>query len=144
MRKQLYLVMMMGMLSPLAPATAHIPPIIPCHVDRVIDGDTLQATCQPWPGLVTEARVRILAIDTPERGHRARCEQEAQLAEQATAAAEELLQETIRITIEGRDSFGRILAHLTLPDHRDYGQVMLKLDLALPYEERKQGWCSPR
>lgn len=123
------------------PATAEPHPIIPCQVERVIDGDTLQATCRPWPGLVTEARVRILSIDTPERGHRARCERESQLAEQATAAAEELLQGVIRLTVEGRDSFGRLLAHVTLPDHRDYGQVMLKIGLALPYEKRKQGWC---
>jgi len=107
----------------------------------VIDGDTLQATCRPWPGLVTEARVRVLEIDTPERGHRAQCEREAQLAELATTAAEELLQGNIRLTVEGRDSFGRILAHVTLADHRDYGQVMLRRDLALLYEERNRGWC---
>ena len=123
------------------PAAAEPHPIVPCVVERVIDGDTLQATCRPWPGLVTEARVRVLEIDTPERGHRAQCEREAQLAELATTAAEELLQGNIRLTVEGRDSFGRILAHVTLADHRDYGQVMLRRDLALLYEERNRGWC---
>ena len=123
------------------PTAADPLPIIPCQVERVIDGDTVQATCRPWPGLRTDARVRILAIDTPERGHRARCEREAALAEAATTAAEELLQGTIRITIEGTDSFGRLLAHVTLADHRDYGQVMLRRGLALPYEERDRGWC---
>lgn len=55
--------------------------------------------------------------------------------------AEELLQGRIRITIEGTDSFGRLLAYVTLPDHGDYGQVMMQRDLALPYEERDRGWC---
>lgn len=85
--------------------------------------------------------MRVLEIDTPERGHRARCEREAQLAEAATAAAEELLQGMIRLTVEGRDSFGRILARVTLVDHRNFGQVMLRRGLALPYEERERGWC---
>src|SRR5690625_366479 len=116
-------------------------PRIPCTVEAVTDGDSFTASCYPWPGLVTHARVRVLAIDTPERGYRARCEREADLAEAATTAAEELLQGTIRITIEGTDSFGRLLAHVTLADHRDYGQVMLRRGLALPYGERDQGWC---
>lgn len=133
--------LILGLLCLTLPAAAEPHPIIPCQVERVIDGDTVQATCHPWPGLRTDARVRILAIDTPERGHRARCAREAELAEAATAAAEELLQGTIRITVEGRDNFGRILAHVTLPDHRDYGQVMLRRGLALPYEERDRGWC---
>lgn len=133
------LVLPLLLLCPAPPAAAEPHPIIPCVVERVIDGDTLQATCRPWPGLVTE--VRVLEIDTPERGHRAQCEREAQLAELATTAAEELLQGNIRLTVEGRDSFGRILAHVTLADHRDYGQVMLRRDLALLYEERNRGWC---
>lgn len=123
------------------PAAAEPHPIIPCVVERVIDGDTVQATCRPWPGLVTEARVRVLAIDTPERGWRAGCEREALLAEAATAAAEELLQGPIRLTVEDRDSFGRILAHMTLADHRDYGQMLIERGLALPYSERETGWC---
>ena len=135
------LVLPLPLLCLALPAAADPHPIIPCVVERVIDGDTLQATCRPWPGLVTEARVRILAIDTPERGHRARCEREAQLAKTATAAAEELLQSSIRIIVEGRDSFGRSLAHVTLLDHRDYGRVMIERGLALPYEERSRGWC---
>lgn len=95
------LVLVLLLLCPALPAAAEPHPIIPCVVERVIDGDRVQATCRPWPGLVTEARVGILSIDTPERGHRARCAREAQLSEQATAAAEELLQGTIPITIEG-------------------------------------------
>lgn len=42
---------------------------------------------------------------------------------------------------EGRDSFGRILAHVVLEDGRDYGQEMIARGLALPYEERDRGWC---
>lgn len=124
------------------PAAADPLPIIPCQVERVIDGDSLAVReCTPWPGLTTEARVRVLDIDTPERSHRAACERERRLAEQATTLAVELLHGTVLLHIEGRDSFGRVLAHITLPDGRDYGELMVGRGLAMPYAERERGWC---
>lgn len=36
---------------------------------------------------------------------------------------------------------GRILAHVTLPDGRDYAGAMLESGLAMPYAERDVGWC---
>ena len=126
----------------LSTATSADPlPRIPCEVDRVLDGDTADFTCHPWPGLVTHARVRVLGIDTPDRSWRAACEDEALLADLATEAAEELLGERVVLVVEGRDSFGRILAHVVLEDGRDYGTEMVRLGLALPYAERERGWC---
>src|SRR5690606_10322076 len=125
------------------PAAASAAPLprIPCEVDRVLDGDTADFTCSPWPGLITHARVRVLGIDTPERGWRADCEDEALLADLATEAAEDLLGERVVLVVKGRDSFGRILAHVELPDGRDYGREMIARGLALPYAERAEGWC---
>lgn len=123
------------------PAAADPVPIIPCQVDRIVDGDTFRATCHPWPGWSKEAAVRILEIDTPERGWRAKCDAEAELAEQATAAAVELLSGTVQLAIEGRDNFGRLLAGVILPDGRDYGREMLRRGLAAPYAEHEKGWC---
>ena len=128
------------------PAAASAAPLprIPCEVDRVLDGDTADFTCSPWPGLVIHARVRVLGIDTPERSWRASCEDEALLADLATEAAEELLGERVVLVVEGRDSFGRILAHVLLEDGRDYGTEMIARGLALPYAERAGGWCGQR
>lgn len=125
-----------------AAASADPLPRIPCEVDRVLDGDTFDAhNCTPWPGLITHARVRVLGIDTPERGWRADCEDEALLADLATEAARELLGERVMLVVEGRDSFGRILAHVLLEDGRDYGTEMIARGLAMPYAERERGWC---
>lgn len=126
-------------------ASADPLPRIPCEVDRVLDGDTFDAhNCTPWPGLVTHARVRVLGIDTPERGWRADCEDEALLAERATTLAGDLLHGTVLLHIEGRDSFGRVLAHVTLADGSDYASAMLDSGLALLYAERGRGWCKKR
>lgn len=126
-------------------ASADPLPRIPCEVDRVLDGDTFDVhNCTPWPGLITHARVRVLGIDTPEKGWRASCEDEALLADLATEAAHELLGERVVLVVEGRDSFGRILAHVLLEDGRDYGQEMIVRGLALPYAERERGWCGQR
>lgn len=124
-----------------AAASADPLPRIPCQLDRVVDGDSANFTCRPWPGLTTTARVRVLAIDAPEMGWRADCERELLLAEEATALAEELLADGALLHVEGRDGFGRILAHVELMDGRDYAQVMLEHGLALPYAERSRGWC---
>ncbi len=53
---------------------------------RVIDGDTVafQATFLP-PPLKQELSIRVFGVDTPEKGHRAMCPQEAQRGEAATA-----------------------------------------------------------
>lgn len=123
-------------------ASADPLPRIPCEVDRVLDGDTFDAhNCTPWPGLIAHARVRVLGIDTPEKGWRASCEDEALLADLATEAAEDLLGERVVLVVKGRDSFGRILAHVLLEDGHDYGTEMIARGLALPYADRKEGWC---
>jgi len=85
--------------------------------------------------------VRVLEIDAPEKGWRADCERDLLLADLATEAAEELLGERVVLVVEGRDSFGRILAHVLLEDGRDYGTDMIARGLALPYAERAGGWC---
>lgn len=124
-----------------AVATAEPLPQIPADVVRVIDGDSLEVLAHPWPGWSKMAKVRVLDIDTPERSWRASCEDEALLADLATEAAEELLGERVVLVVEGRDSFGRILAHVVLEDGRDYGTEMIARGLALPYAERAGGWC---
>lgn len=133
-------------IAAMAPDVASADPLpqIPADVLRVIDGDSLEVSAHPWPGWAKEARVRVLGIDTPEKGWRASCEDEAHLADLATEAAEELLGERVVLVVKGRDSFGRILAHVVLEDGRDYGTEMMRLGLALPYAERERGWCKKR
>jgi endonuclease YncB( thermonuclease family) len=56
------------------------------QIISVTDGDTIviAAPFLPQP-LKPQLAVRVFGVDTPEKGHRAQCPQEAQRGEQATA-----------------------------------------------------------
>ena len=88
------------------------------RVAQVVDGDTLD---------VGRERVRVLGIDTPERG-------ECGYAPAARATAELALGRVIRLEADDtqatRDRFGRTLAYVRLPDGRDLGEVLLRRGLA--------------
>jgi micrococcal nuclease len=74
---------------------------IACRVTKVVDGDTIECT-----GV---GRVRLIGIDTPERG-------QAPFGAQATAALAQLLDGARRIEletdVEQRDRYGRLLAYV--------------------------------
>jgi endonuclease YncB( thermonuclease family) len=90
-------------------------------IDRVIDGDTIMVTAVIWLApdgrpLAMPERVRLLGVNTPESNKKPT--QEAGLAAkaftQAWLAARPV--STLVLTICGRDSFGRALAHIEAPD----------------------------
>lgn len=95
-------------------------------VTSVIDGDTIRArpTNQDRG---RGQRIRVVGIDTPETYPQAECGGPA-----ATAAAKRLLKSGTTITAlrdptqRRRDTYGRLLAFIELPDGRDFGQVMLR------------------
>ena len=64
---------------------------------RVIDGDTVefQAAFLPQP-LKPVLKLRIYGVDTPEKGHRAQCAQEAQWGEMATNLTKQLVLKSTR------------------------------------------------
>jgi len=80
------------------------------RVDRVFDGDTLR--------LADGSRLRLIGIDTPELGRDGRPPQP--LAMEARIALEELLgrqpEVQLRFDAESHDRYGRLLAHVFLPD----------------------------
>jgi micrococcal nuclease len=88
------------------------------RVAHVVDGDTLD---------VGRERIRVLGIDTPERG-------ECGYAPASRATAELVLGRVIQLeadeTQAARDRFGRTLAYVRLPDGRDLGEVLLRRGLA--------------
>lgn len=93
-------------------------------VKRVIDGDTFE--------LDNSDRVRILDIDTPERGQKG--------WKEATAFSRNLL-ENKRVCLiyekRTRDKYQRILAHVILPDNSDAGQIILDSKHAKKYAAKK-------
>lgn len=97
------------------------------EVVRVIDGDTIVVTYDSEP-----ASVRLVAINTPERGEPG--------YDRATDAMRQLAQgEVVRLTFtnptDKRDDFGRPLATVEA-NGQDVGKAMLRQGLAEPYHER--------
>ena len=113
---------------------------------RVIDGDTVefQAAFLPQP-LKPVLKLRIYGVDTPEKGHRAQCAQEAQWGEMATNLTKQLVLKSTRrqIIIKDWDKFGgRVLGDLYL-DGVSLRESLIKANLAREYYgEQKQSWCN--
>jgi endonuclease YncB( thermonuclease family) len=99
-----------------------------------IDGDTI---------IANGVHYRLVNIDTPETGKRARCDSEQLLGEMATRRMRALLGAGI-VTIKpvGRiDRYNRPLAFVAL-DGRDIGEIMVAEGLAVKWQGRRHAWCT--
>ena len=114
-------------------------------VIRVIDGDTveIQATFLP-PPLKPVLSVRIYGVDTPEKGFRAECKEEAVKAEEATKFTKTLIQQSVRQTVVfiSWDKYGgRVLGDIML-DGQSLRKSLIESGHAREYQgEKKQSWC---
>ncbi len=103
---------------------------------RVIDGDTLE-------DMREDITYRVVNIDTPETGSRARCTAERELGDRATAAVRTLISQTRRVEMRptGRiDRYGRTIAFIVL-DGDDMGETLIAAGLARPWRGRREPWC---
>ena len=116
---------------------------------RVVDGDTLEIDVSsmklpPELGL----KVRVLGVDTPEKGGRAKCPSEAALAIKATEHTKKLVETakanntTITFTKVKWDKFGgRINADVVVGDV-NLAKSLIAAGLAREYYgEEKKSWC---
>jgi endonuclease YncB( thermonuclease family) len=119
---------------------------------EVVDGDTVRQQ-----GIT----FRLVGFDTPERGDRARCDDERQRAEKATQRLRSLISTgnenltrvacACRAGEEGasRCNYGRLCGVLTVSG-RDAGQILISEGLAHQYVcsgtscPRRQPWCDWR
>lgn len=122
----------------LLPLPAVAADCIPLLLEHVHDGDTIRATVDG-----KSEPVRLMGLDTPEIGDKARCPVE----QAAAVAARDRLRELIdaatdrRLCPNGRDKYRRLLAWLIL-DGRDASAVLIQEGLARPYDGgKRQGWC---
>ncbi len=119
--------------------------------DHAYDGDTIQVDLpgvHPYFG--SDAKVRVMGVDTPERKGKTDCE--VRLARIAQKLVDSELRHAKRIDLQlhrngkGRvkhEKFGRILASV-LYDGKDLSEVLVKNRLAVPYEGKKKNrvdWC---
>lgn len=106
---------------------------------RIIDGDTMQDTR-------SGVRYRLVDVDTPETGRRARCMAERRLGEQAKEMVRTLVAgaRNLEIKPEGRlDRYGRTLAYIEV-DGRNLGSALVDYKLARPWGGRRMPWCDGR
>lgn len=85
-------------------------------LDRVIDGDTLDVIIDVGFRFTTRQRLRLLELDTPERGEPLWREATDQLRALVT-------DQPLAVTTVKQDSFGRWLAHVAV-NGRDVSALM--------------------
>jgi endonuclease YncB( thermonuclease family) len=117
-------------------------------VVKVSDGDTVQFEApfmQQYLGLKPVLALRVLGVDTPEKGGRAQCPQEDALAQKASAFTKESVAKakSIQFEIKDHDKFGgRVLGDVFIDGQR-LSKMLIDNGLARAYfGEKKQSWCN--
>jgi micrococcal nuclease len=106
------------------------------HNIRVIDGDTLE-------DMREDVTYRVVNIDTPETGPRARCDAERNLGNRATEMVRALVSGASQMEMRetGRiDRYGRTIAFVLI-DGRDLGETLIAEGVARPWRGRREPWC---
>jgi endonuclease YncB( thermonuclease family) len=96
------------------------------QITRIIDGDTVavRAAWLPDP-LKKELSIRVWGVDTPEKGHRAKCARENELGKAATQYTQSILNTStsIRIVVRDWDKYGGRLLGDVLVDGRSLREL---------------------
>lgn len=114
-------------------------------ITRVIDGDTVafQADWLPDP-LKKELSIRVYGVDTPEKGHRAKCPSEDARGRAATEFTKQAITaaKTRQIVLREWDKYGgRVLGDVIL-DGKSLRELLITRGYARPYfGEAKGSWC---
>lgn len=112
---------------------------------RVIDGDTVafQAPWLPDP-LKKELSIRVYGVDTPEKSFRAKCPQEDQRGQAATAFTKQVINQSQKrqIVLMDWDKYGgRVLGDVLL-DGKSLRALLIQNGFAREYYgEAKTSWC---
>ena len=115
-------------------------------VIRVVDGDTIDIEVPFLPKeLGNHLKLRIYGVDTPEKGHQAKCNAERRKAEKATKFVESKIASAKEIKVEFRkwDKFGgRVLGDLIIDGER-LSDILVSEGLAVSYDggRKSKNWC---
>jgi endonuclease YncB( thermonuclease family) len=117
------------------------------RVLRVIDGDTVEIEADYLPPeLGKKLLVRILGVDTPEKGFRAHCKDENLLSLKAKLFTEQLIRNATQIELKMKswDKYGgRVLGDIII-DGKSLSETLIKSKFAVPYngEKKTYDWCN--
>jgi len=112
------------------------------QVLHVIDGDTFEARVHLWQGLDITTRIRLRGVDAPEL--KARCFEEAQMAQAAREALVALLdQGGVTIFNVGPDKYnGRVVASVATRMTPNVSAALIAAGHGRPYNGgHRTGWC---
>jgi endonuclease YncB( thermonuclease family) len=115
-------------------------------ITRVIDGDTVafQADFLPAP-LKKELSIRVYGVDTPEKGHRAKCLSEASRGEAASAFTKNAIATSTKrqVTLIDWDKYGgRVLGDVLLNGQSLRAMLIANGFAREYYGEAKTSWCN--
>ena len=115
----------------------------PARVERVIDGDTFDATVMLDADIRVAARVRIRDVDTPEI--HGKCAAEREMAARARDRLAEMIPpgSIVELTNIKDDKYlGRIDANVADGRGVDVGRALVRAGLGRSYNGgRRAGWC---
>jgi endonuclease YncB( thermonuclease family) len=125
-----------------AAAQEPLPGPYAARVERVIDGDSLEASVTIWLGQEVRTTVRLAGIDAAEL--RAPCPGARERAAAAKAfLAARLEGGTVTLTAIETDKYGgRVVAHVADAAGDDMAAALLAEGLARAYEGRRPDWCT--
>jgi micrococcal nuclease len=98
---------------------------------NVVDGDTVDVNVDLGFKIFTKQRLRIIGIDTPERG-------QPGYTEAVTFAKETLLNKEIKLTTFKVSKWGYYLASIELENNVDFGELIIQKGLAKFYDGGKK------
>jgi endonuclease YncB( thermonuclease family) len=116
------------------------------QIIRVTDGDTIVIAAPFLPApLRPQLAVRIYGVDTPEKGHRAQCPQEAQRAELASAWTTQLINSAPKhqVILYKWDKFGgRVIGDIVVNGQSVRRGLIANGHAREYYGEAKTSWCN--
>lgn len=146
MKSILFSVLMLIIISLPFPSHANDQNSQECKVIRVVDGDTVEVPLACLPKDM-KLFVRVLGVDTPEKGWRGKCDSEKALAEKASEHTKKLIGDANSIVVLTGpitwDKFGgRINANIDI-NGTDLTTSLIENGLARPYDgkTKKESWC---
>jgi endonuclease YncB( thermonuclease family) len=104
----------------------------------VYDGDTVTvkgAMDIGWGCSINKPKLRLIGIDTPEKGWRAKTDRERQLALIARDFLKDMITSANEVLVyseDGRGKYGRWLVHIVC-DGVDCSEALIHAELARPY-----------
>jgi endonuclease YncB( thermonuclease family) len=115
-------------------------------ITRVIDGDTVEFKA---PFLIEELgqflKLRVLGVDTPEKGKNAKCDKEEQMSLRAKLFVEQQISngKKILVDIKKWDKYGgRVLGDILI-DGKTLSSMLIEQKYAVSYNGKgqKNDWC---